>query len=85
MKNTDIAAIILIASLSMLVAYFVADAVIGKPSSESVKVKTVDAISPSVVAPDSTVFNEDAINPTVEVIIGDQAASSSAAQPSSAN
>ena len=71
MKNTDVAAIILIASISMLVAYFVASAVIGTPGSESVKVKSVNEISSTVDQPDSTVFNSDAINPTVEVFIGD--------------
>lgn len=75
MKNTDIAAIILIASLSMLAAYFVADNLIGKPSSESVKVKTVEKISADVQEPDTTVFNKDAINPTVPVTIGEANAS----------
>jgi hypothetical protein len=77
MKNTDIAAVILIASLSMLAAYFIADAVIGRPNSESVKVKTVDSITADVQTPDSSVFNKDAINPTVEVIIGGQSSGSS--------
>jgi hypothetical protein len=70
MKNTDIAALIFIASLSVLAAYFIANAVIGSPSEQNVKVKTVEAISENVEKPDSTVFNKDAINPTVEVIIG---------------
>ncbi len=73
MKNSDIAALILIASLSVVVAYFVASAVIGKPSSASVKVKTIEPISAEVQEPDKSIFNEDAINPTVEVEIGDGA------------
>lgn len=72
MKNSDKAGIVLIASLSILVAYFVAGAVIGNPSNESTKVKTVEPISSEVVKPDSSIFNPDAINPTVEVVIGDQ-------------
>ena len=72
MKNTDIAAVILIASLSMLAAYFIADTLIGRPDAESVKVRTVDSLSSDVTNPDPTVFNRDAINPTVEVIIGGQ-------------
>ena len=70
MKNSDIATVILIASLSMLAAYFIADAVIGRPDQASVKVRTVDAISSDVAEPDPSVFNKEAINPTVEVIIG---------------
>lgn len=72
MKNSDVAAIIIIASISVLIAYFVADAVIGKPSNDSVKVKTIAPISAEVQTPDSTIFNKDAINPTVEVVIGDK-------------
>lgn len=71
MKNNDIAALILIASLSVMVAYFVADAVIGSPTGGSVKVKTIEPISAEVVQPDEAIFNKDAINPTVEVVIGD--------------
>ncbi|MBI3889774.1 hypothetical protein HY312_04370 [Candidatus Saccharibacteria bacterium] len=72
MKKTDIAALIMIASLSVLFAYFVANTVLGSPKPAEVKVKTVEKISSEVVQPDSTVFNKEAINPTVEVIIGDQ-------------
>lgn len=72
MKNSEIAAIILIAATSVGIAYFVADAVIGKPQNETVKVKTVEAITSSIDEPDEAIFNKDAINPTVEVVIGDE-------------
>lgn len=72
MKNSDIAALIVIASLSVLVAYFVADAVIVKPSNKGVKVPTISEISSEVTTPDKSIFNRDAINPTVEVVIGDK-------------
>ncbi len=70
MKKSDIAMIILIASISMLVSYFVAKAVIGDTQDQSVKVKTTEPITAEITEPDKTVFNKDAINPTVEVIIG---------------
>jgi len=70
MKKSDIAMIILIASVSILIAYFVAKAIIGDVGSQSVKVKTTDKITTTIDDPDPTVFNKDAINPTVEVIIG---------------
>lgn len=70
MKKSDIAMIILIASISVLLAYFVAKAVVGDVQNESVQVKTADPITTDVEEPDPTVFNSDAINPTVEVIIG---------------
>lgn len=70
MKRSDVAMIILIASISVFVAYFVAKAIIGDVQNQSVKVKTTDPISTTVTQPDGSVFNSDAINPTVPVIIG---------------
>jgi hypothetical protein len=70
MKKSDIAMIILIASISVLISYFVAKAVVGDVQNESVQVKTTDPITTNVDEPDISVFNSDAINPTVEVIIG---------------
>jgi hypothetical protein len=70
MKKSDIAMIILIASVSILIAYFVAKGLVGDVQNQSVKVKIADPISSSVDQPDSTIFNTNAINPTVEVIIG---------------
>lgn len=75
MKKSDIAMIILIASISVLVAYFVAKAVVGDVQNETVKVKTAESISTDITQPDTSVFNTNAINPTVQVIIGDQATS----------
>jgi hypothetical protein len=72
MKRSEIAAIIAIAATSIAVAYFVANALIGKPSSTPVKVRTTTQISAEVDQPDSKVFNKDAINPTVEVVIGNE-------------
>jgi hypothetical protein len=70
MKKTDFAMIILIASMSILVAYFVAKAVIGDVKEQTAKVKIAEKITSEVSDPDPTVFNSNAINPTVEVIIG---------------
>lgn len=70
MKKSDIAMIILIASISVLVAYFVGKSFIGDVRSTSVKVKTADSISSTITQPDPAIFNSQAINPTVEVIIG---------------
>lgn len=70
MKKSDIAMIILIASVSVIIAYFIANAVIGDVKNEAVKVKTADPITADIQEPDKTVFNSNAINPTVEVIIG---------------
>lgn len=70
MKKSDIAMIILIASMSILIAYFIAKSVLGDVQKQSVKVKTAEPISATVTEPDTKIFNKNAINPTVEVIIG---------------
>jgi hypothetical protein len=71
MKKTDIAMIILIASMSVLVAYFVVGSIpLFKDANKPVSVKVADPIIPEVEEVDTSIFNKDAINPTVEVIIG---------------
>lgn len=69
MKRTELVMIVLIASISVLVAYFVAQSVLGGQSNESVNVKTIEKIDSSFQEPDETIFNENAINPAVEVQI----------------
>ncbi|MDD3035316.1 MAG: hypothetical protein PHO93_00140 [Candidatus Saccharimonadaceae bacterium] len=66
MKKTDIAMIILIASISILIAYFVGKALFGDYTSEGVKIKTIDSVSATIEEPSKEIFNEDAINPTVQ-------------------
>jgi hypothetical protein len=72
MKKSDIAMVVLIASITMLIAFFSTQALFGGAANETVKVKTVDAIDSSIVDPDPAIFNEDAINPAVEVKVGSE-------------
>jgi ABC-type cobalt transport system substrate-binding protein len=71
MKKSDLAMIVLIASASMLIAYFVAQTIFGGAANTNVKVKTIDKISQDFEEPSTAIFNKDAINPTVEVQIKD--------------
>ena len=71
MKKSDIAMIILIASFSALLAFFIGNQIpVLKPDEKGVKVPTTEKINESVATPDSKVFNKDAINPTVQTVIG---------------
>lgn len=71
MKKTDIAMIILIASVSVVASYFVAKSTpIGQTSNKPVKVQTIERISAEVQEPSPEIFNSNAINPSVEVQIG---------------
>lgn len=69
MKRTDIAMIILIAAFSAGLAYVVAKGVLGSMTEQTVKVKTIDPITSTIEQPNPKMFNENAINPSVEVNI----------------
>lgn len=69
MKKTDIAMIILIAATSIAIAYFVTKGIMGDATTEPEKVDTIERIDTSIVQPDPKIFNENAINPAVEVQI----------------
>ena len=71
MKKTDLAMIILIAAVSVGIAYFVASSFFGEMDNKGVKVQTVDAITSTVEPPDTKIFNAKAINPSVEVNINE--------------
>lgn len=63
--------IILVASASVMISYFVVNAIpFFSSDKQEVKVKVAEPITDTVTPPDASVFNSDAINPTVEVIIG---------------
>lgn len=71
MKKSDIAMIILIASIAMFTAFAIASNIPAlKISSKGVQVDTIEEISDSIVEPSPEIFNSDAINPTVETVIG---------------
>lgn len=73
MKKSDLAMIILIASVSMIVAFFVAKAIFGDVYNGTAQVKTIDPITSKVEKPDPAIFNKDAINPSVQIqIVGSQ-------------
>lgn len=79
MKKTDVAMIILIASLSVMITYALMSQIpLFKDVNDPVVVKIATPIDPefrsggSLDKPvDSTIFNKSAINPTVEITIGE--------------
>lgn len=70
MKRTDIAMLIMIASVSVMIAFFAASNLpFLKIDEKGVEVDTFTAISSEVATPNDTVFPKDAINPTVQVFV----------------
>ena len=61
--------IVLIASVSVLLSFFIAKSIFGDVYSGSAKVKTIDKIDSSIVDPSKEIFNENAINPTIPINI----------------
>lgn len=78
MKRTEIITIIAIALASVGVAYFIANSVFSGIQAETVQVKTIEKINSSFAEVDKTIFNDKAINPTVQVQITGQGASQQA-------
>lgn len=70
MKKTDIAMIILIAGLSIFVSYLIVNSLVSGLQNKPVTVPTAEKISSNVTKPSSTIFNGDAVNPTVSTNIG---------------
>jgi len=70
MKGSSLATVVLIAIVSTIVAAFVVNSLLGDPDKESVTISYMDVMPGSVLEPDPEVFNNWAVNPTVEVIVG---------------
>lgn len=74
MKKSDIAMVILIASVSVIISFVIANQIsFLKPPEKGQKVKVTDAISAKVDDPDARVFNANSINPTIQTVIGGEA------------
>lgn len=71
MKQSDVFTILIVAVVGTIAAYFGVNALLGDPNKQSVSFNTIDDITATLSAPDSELFNPDAINPTVEVYVGD--------------
>lgn len=69
MKKSDIAMIVLIASISVIIAFFIAQSIFGSIDESTATIKTIDRIESSITEPSSNIFNKSAINPAVEVQI----------------
>lgn len=70
MKNSDIAMIILVASISVVVSYFLGNAILGDPNDRVENISYMNKIDSGIQEPDIETFNAYALNPTVEVYVG---------------
>ena len=70
-KQGDIAMIVLVTAISLVVAYLVSGVLINSPDSRSTPVEIAIPISAEFAEPDPEIFNDNAINPTELIKIGD--------------
>lgn len=71
MKKSDIISAAFIAILGFVVSFFVVQAIVGDPDKATITFKTIDTVSNEVADPSPDTFNSQALNPTVEVFVGD--------------
>ena len=68
--KTDLATTIFTGIIGIIAAYFICDLIL--PNLEDVKIKTINAESAyTLIDPDPEIFNFRAVNPTVEVYVGE--------------
>lgn len=71
MKQSDIFTIIAVALVGIIASTLIFNLIIGNPDEKYVSFKVVEVIEPELESPNAEVFNPDAINPTVEVYVGE--------------
>ena len=70
MKKSDILTVIMVATVGTVVAAVLCNMLLGNPDDKSVSFKNITVVDPELAEPDPEVFNIEAINPTVEVYVG---------------
>ena len=84
MKKTEIAMIILIASVSMFATFLIARTLLGDSIKREKTVPVVTEVKDELVPPSKLIFNDDAINPTVEVYVDQDVGAAGESSPQDA-
>lgn len=71
MKQSDIFTVLLVATIGIIASFFLVNTILGDPNEKSVTFKKIEVVDAGLAVPDPEVFNAEAINPTVEVFVGD--------------
>lgn len=71
MKRADVFTIIAVTLVGIIVSVSLMNLLVGDPNQKSVTFKSVEVVEASLAQPDPEVFNPDAVNPTVEVYVGE--------------
>ncbi len=71
MKQSDIFTVLVVATVGIIASFFLVNMILGDPDQKSVTFKKIEVVDSTLSVPDPEVFNSEAINPTVEVYVGD--------------
>lgn len=71
MKKKDIILIVFVVGFSAILSFFLSGLIVGDPASEPLSVERVEPITSEFNAPSDEFFNEEAVNPTQLIRIGD--------------
>lgn len=72
MKQSDVFSIIFVAGVGVFASFFLCQAIMGDPSEAVISFTALRSpISATLASPEPEVFNSTAINPTVEIYVGD--------------
>ena len=71
MKQKDIAIIIGVIFISGILSYFISSALFASPENLQTEVEVVEPITADFPEPDDRYFNDQSVNPTLTITIGD--------------
>lgn len=70
MRKKDIISIVAVAILGVVAAIVAVNSILGDIDDKSATFRSIEVVNSGVGVPDPEVFNPDAINPTVDVYVG---------------
>ncbi len=70
LKQSDVAMLVLVVAISLVISYFIGDALINTSANRQVEVEVIKPISDQFVLPSTDIFVKDYINPTELIEIG---------------
>ncbi len=72
MKKKDITLILVIVIISAVFSFFISGYLFGNPETEPQQAEVVEAITDEFISPDERYFNDESINPTQLIRVGDE-------------
>ena len=72
MKKKDLAIIVLVSGIAAILSYFISSKLFVSSQDKTQQVKKIEVISTEFKTPNNKYFNENSVNPTQTITIGNQ-------------